>query len=61
MWEKQLLRFLPHPVKQEKFIMQIKTIEMTEEKDLTKEESKSRYTQSSDQKRDETRNFAAVW
>lgn len=57
MWEKQLLCCFPHPVKQQKFIVQNKTTEKTE--GLTREESKSRDTQSSEQKRDEISYFAA--
>lgn len=59
MWEKYLLCFLPPPYE----AIEIHHAEQNKgddrRKGLTKEESKSRDTQSSEQKRDETRYFAA--
>lgn len=59
MWEKYLLCFLPPPYE----AIEIHHAEQNNgddrRKGLTKEESKSRDTQSSEQKRDETRYFAA--
>lgn len=59
MWKKYLLCFLPPPYE----AIEIHHAEQNNgddrRKGLTKEESKSRDTQSSEQKRDETRYFAA--